>query len=67
MTEFVLFCFVFIINNKLFVCLFYCSSGKSRDEQGASSDSAGTGGETSGSGKRVLNDQGIDLCFFMCD
>ena len=28
--------------------MFYCSSGKSRDEQGASSDSAGTGRETSG-------------------
>ena len=64
MTEFFLFCFVFIINNKLFICLFYCSSGKSRDEQGASSDSPGTGTETSGS---VRHDTGIDPCLFMCD
>ena len=64
MTEFFCCCFVFIINNKLFVCLFYCSSGKSGDQQGTSSDSAGTGRETSGS---VLRDQAIDLCLFMCD
>ena len=65
MTEF--FCFVLfllLIINCLFVCLFYCSSGKSGDQQDTSSDSAGTGKETSGS---VLRDQAIDLCLFMCD
>ena len=41
MTEFV--CFVLFLLLIIIVCLFYCSSGKSRDEQGASSDSAGTG------------------------
>ena len=45
----------------LFVVFSY---GKSKDQQGASSDS-GARSEASGSSKRVFDDQGIDLCFKM--
>ena len=47
----------------IIVCLIYCSSGKSKDQQGASMSDPGTGRETSDSSKRVLHDQGVDLCF----
>ena len=43
----------------LFVVFF---QGKSKDQQGASSD-PGAGSEASGSSKGVSHDQGIDLCF----
>ena len=45
----------------LFVCCFFL--GKSKVQQGASSDPAGARSEALGSNKLVLHDQGVDQRF----